>query len=329
MSLAEDWFVPSEKPSSSLADSELPLAPPTWATTSPQRAPEWTRSPESSGTWRLWRAARLSGVAAALIGIAVIGAVSLFGGGGYRSLDRSYFEQLLVPASDSAALGRVFERTLGTGNLRDAAAIQGLESLLRRQQVDDTELASLSPPPQLRTEQMAAETSFGIRVNGLAGFVSALRDPQASVGDLFEVGKRLVASDVLWQAFVVGPAATELRREHVSGLAPPNSTFLASPDLLAPESLARLLARPRPQQTAPSIRGVLAFGANGAQVTAWQKLLRRWQQKTGLTVSVALTGRFDAATEAATTLLQQSAGLPVDGVVGPLTQSAMQQALGQ
>lgn len=68
--------------------------------------------------------------------------------------------------------------------------------------------------------------------------------------------------------------------------------------------------------------GMLREGSRGAEVVAWQKMLR---EATG--ADVAADGDFGPKTLAATKAFQQAQGLEVDGVVGPATQKRMREVI--
>lgn len=72
---------------------------------------------------------------------------------------------------------------------------------------------------------------------------------------------------------------------------------------------------------AETSRAVLRRGDRGAAVADWQNLLNR----AGATIAV--DGDFGPATDRATREFQSTAGLVVDGVVGPKTRAAMDQRL--
>jgi len=72
---------------------------------------------------------------------------------------------------------------------------------------------------------------------------------------------------------------------------------------------------------------VLKLGSSGSDVTAWQNQLNQWLKTTsGQTLTP--DGTFGASTQTATEQLQSAAGLTSDGIVGPATRQALQQALG-
>ena len=270
------------------------------------------------------RTGKLAGLVAAAILVLVL-ILTLLGGTDYASNDRAYFTSLGVPAADSQSIGRTFQQDLARGGPTRSSLVHQVAGLLRRQQADDTALEALSSPPRLRDEQTQAVTAFLLRASGLSGFLTGLRDSKESAAALSSQGARLLTSDVLWQTFFQLPAAAELQREGVTGLTPPDSSFLTSGDVVSPESLAHDLAAGTASQTPTTT--ALKLGAHGPQVTSWQHQLVRWLSKTHRTGTVVASGIFDQTTQTATMLFQQVAGIAADGVVGPVTRAAMAHAL--
>ena len=83
---------------------------------------------------------------------------------------------------------------------------------------------------------------------------------------------------------------------------------------------ARAQAPVQPRRMAIDDDALLARGAEGEPVRALQRAL------SALGYRVAIDGRFDGATEAAVRRLQRAEGLVIDGIVGPRTRAAIEQA---
>jgi murein L,D-transpeptidase YcbB/YkuD len=268
----------------------------------------------------LWKVAAFALAAGAI----AVAAAATLGGSDYGSLDRAYFTGLEGVAVDSHAVGDAFERDLSRAASTRTGLGADVAALLRRQQSDDAKLESLSPPPRLRGEYEHALAAFELRTSGLAGFQRGLRDPRAPASELAQDGYRLITSDVLWLAFVQTPTLAELGRERVK-LRPPSSVFLASHDAVSANALARDLARTAAPRTAGSVS--VAFGSAGPAVSNWQTELDRWLQMTHHPGFIGVSGVFDRTTQTATVTFQRAVGISADGVVGPVTRSAMRTAL--
>jgi hypothetical protein len=270
------------------------------------------------------RVAAIAGALAAAILVTVL-VVTVAGGTDYRSLDTAYFGSLRSIAVDSQAVGRTLARELSAGASRAAVAGE-VSALLRRQRTDDARLQGLSPPPRLRGEDQGAIYAFGLRTDALAALATGLRDSRPPTAAFTRAGEELAASDVLWQSVVANATAAELAREHVTGLAPPLSTFERSGAALATSTFSSELAQTWSSSTVP-LTTDLRSGARGPAVASWQSELRRWQVKTNTSLGVQVTGVYDAATAAATSHFQTAMGIAADGVAGPITRAAMAKSL--
>ena len=105
-------------------------------------------------------------------------------------------------------------------------------------------------------------------------------------------------------------------------MTPPRSQVIANTNETSPTAIAALL------QPATRSGQVLRVGDHGPAVVAWQKLLNRWLHLTAPTKPPLVTdGGFGPATLTATQALQRAQRLTPDGIVGPATRHALQQAL--
>jgi len=199
-----------------------------------------------------------------------------------------------------------------------------LSSLLRRQQRDLEIATRIAPAPTLRSEQRNALDALSLRVDGLAGLRRAFDAASTTPAQLSFVADRLVTSDVIWRDFFQEQVQAQLALDGAHGARAPSSTFLAEPDLATSDSMAALLdrLRHRSAQTGPTLK----LGSSGPAVSAWQSQLNRWLRRSGH-ARLAVTGRYDNATEQGTVRLQQSEGITADGVVGPVTRAALTKAL--
>jgi hypothetical protein len=102
--------------------------------------------------------------------------------------------------------------------------------------------AVLDEIPQLEALQL--------RVSGVQGLADTFAANPASktTGEatvLSEQADRLLASDVVWDDLFKDPALAELKKEGITGIAPPDSNFVANRDLTTERSMALLLTRLR------------------------------------------------------------------------------------
>jgi hypothetical protein len=288
------------------------------------------RGPSSEGRAR----ARLLALAVAGFLAVVVVVIIALGGGNDAGADTAYLAKLTTPAQDSQSVGAALGRLLTSTPSSLSGLETSLRQLLSRQRQDLNQTVALSPPPRLRREQQEAVSAMQFRVGGLLGILSGLRDASAHPteanwpAELSLQADGLIASDVIWRDFFVTPTEAQLTSDGDKSASVPASTFVANANLTAPSSMSAVLTA---VQTAPttstSQTPVLQLGDQGAAVTAWQKQLNTWiARQAGLT-KLTLTGKFDAATRTATMELQTAAGITADGVVGPMTRTALASAL--
>jgi peptidoglycan hydrolase-like protein with peptidoglycan-binding domain len=310
--------VPHEEPAGVPVRSEAP----------PRRV---SRGPSIEGRTR---AARLA-VLVVVILVAAVVIIIVVGGGSEAGADTAYLSKVAVPAQDSQSVGVALSALLSAA----PASVSGLESslsqLLTRQQRDLSETAAISAPPRLRAEQQQAVSAMQFRVGGLSGLLSGLQEAVAHpteadwAAELSVQADGLIASDVIWRDFFVGPTTAQVSSDGTLHAIVPSSTFVPNANITAPGAMLAVLQHAEGHSAPPTVSpaGVLKLGDHSAAVRAWQVKLNEWiAHQAGLT-KLKVTGSYDKPTEAATEALQTAAHITVDGIAGPETQAALTTAL--
>jgi hypothetical protein len=257
-------------------------------------------------------------------------------GGSDAGADSAYLSRVAVPAQDSQSVGVSLDRLLGTAPSSTSALEASLRGLLSRQQQDLSTTAAITPPPRLRVEQQQAVSAMQFRVGALSGLLRGFKEAAARpkgvdwASQLSIQAERLIASDVIWKDFFVTPADVQIASDGERTVSAPPSTFVADANITAPEAMATVLAHVQ-RHAAPAAgqNAVLQLGDSSPAVKAWQQQLNVWiARQPGLT-KLPLTGTFDQATQSATMALQTAEKITADGVVGPMTRSALATALAQ
>jgi len=267
------------------------------------------------------RIAAAAAVALLLLIIISIVVVTSGGGGGGGSY-RGYVNDVSPIASDSQQAGGSLASVSG----KDAVA--KLDSLIQQTVDDVTRLQALTPPSTLAAVQSQALAALDLRLTGLQGLRDSLAQAQAGTTDtswdaaVSTQVDELVASDVIWSRAVRNPANAVLQTRGLGGVFP-GSTFVGDRSALVKTLRSALGSTAGASTTGPT----LSLGSKGADVTAWQNSLNQWLQKTGSTQTLTADGTFGATTQTVTEQLQTAAGLSPDGIVGPSTRQALQQAL--
>jgi peptidoglycan hydrolase-like protein with peptidoglycan-binding domain len=313
--------VPHEEPASVPVRSEAP----------PRRV---SRGPSIEGRTR---AVRLAVLVVVILVVAVV-IIIVIGGGSEAGADTAYLSKVAVPAQDSQSVGAALNALLSGAPPSVSGLESSLSQLLTRQQRDLSETAAISPPPRLRTEQQQAVSAMQFRVGGLSGLLSGLQEAVAHpteadwAAELSVQADGLIASDVIWRDFFVGPTTAQVASDGTLHAIVPSSTFVPNANITAPGAMLAVLQHAEGHSAAPpaptvSTAAVLQLGDHSAAVKAWQVKLNKWiAHQAGLT-KIKVTGSYDKPTQTATEALQTAAHITVDGIAGPETQAALTTAL--
>ena len=259
---------------------------------------------------------------ALLLLIIIVVVVTSGGGGGGGGGYRGYVNDVSPIAADSQQAGASLAAVSGKG------AVSKLDSLIQQTVDDVTRLQALTAPSTLVAAQGQALAALDLRLTGLQGLRNSLAQAQAgTTGTSWDAAVStqvddLVTSDLIWSRAVRTPANAVLQARGLGGVFP-GSTFVADRSALL-KSLGRLLGSSATSTTGP----VLSLGTKGADVVAWQNGLNQWLKLTAPTQTpLTADGAFGPTTQTVTQRLQTAQGLSPDGIVGPSTRQALQQAL--
>jgi hypothetical protein len=162
---------------------------------------------------------------------------------------RDYVQDVARLARDSQGVGRDLNSLLTSRGKTQAELVQDLEGLAQTQEQQTTQVREIDPPGPLRPQHRHLVDSFQLRVSGLRGMAVAFRQTASSqragrAGNLLaDQARRLAASDVLWDDLFKDPAADELERQDIRGVAVPDSTFLPDPDVATAGSMTAIWRR--------------------------------------------------------------------------------------
>jgi hypothetical protein len=214
----------------------------------PRRRPRVpTRPPGSSGLLRL--ALLIAG--AILLAVVLVLWVNSCREDQKRSEYSSYMDDVSPIASESAQVGKDFEKLLTT----PGATLNDLQTGLQGLQQQSSQLVSraqkLTPPGPLRDQQQSVVEALQFRVSGLGGLAQAFgaydetQDAAAEGNVLQEQSQRLLASDVVYDDLFKAGSEAVLKQQGISGVAVPDSSFIAegNEDLVSAKSWTLLLQR--------------------------------------------------------------------------------------
>jgi hypothetical protein len=174
---------------------------------------------------------------------------------------KHYLDSAATIARSSQDDGTAVANALITPGVKADALSTKLQNVAEQEQQNVTAAQRLNPPGFLRDENEQLVEALQLRVSGVKGLADTFAANPASktpgeAAVLSEQGDRLLASDVVWDDLFKEPAVSELQKEGISGIAPPDSNFVANRDLTTERSMALLLTRLRGTTTGGTPSGV-------------------------------------------------------------------------
>jgi hypothetical protein len=182
---------------------------------------------------------RLAGLIAFAILIIVLFVfwISSCQGASKKSSYKRYMEKIGTVASDSEQIGRELNDALTTQGIKSAELQTKITGLAQQEQQDVAAARAMSSPGPLRQQHQHAIEALEFRVSGLSGLADAFRQaalsPKNVTGNallLAAQAERLVTGDVVWDDLFKDPSIAELRRQGITGVAVPDSSFVPNPD---------------------------------------------------------------------------------------------------
>jgi CARDB len=219
-----------------------------------RRAPRPPRAPE--GMTPLLRLVGLIVLAVAVIVAAVL-LIDNLRGDSKESRYEDYMTDVALVAMQSQQIGRDLDDLVNTRGLEQQALQAELNGLAERQAQGIAQARDLDPPGPLRNHQQQMIEALMLRESGLRGLVDAFartadfQVARRAAEVLVQQSHRLLASDVVWDDLFMAPAALELERQDVSGVAVPDSNFLEDPQFATRQRMALIWRRVSGATTAP------------------------------------------------------------------------------
>jgi hypothetical protein len=209
---------------------------------------------------------RLAGLIAFAILIVVLFVfwISSCQGASKKSSYKHYMDKVAVLAKHSEQIGRGLNDKLTTQGIKFSELNAALSGFAQQQQQDVAAARQMNPPGPLRLQHQEAIEALEFRVGGLRGladaFLQASRAPKNVTGNsllLAGQAERLVSGDVVWDDLFKDPAIEELRRQGVTGVAVPDSTFIPNPDYASTRFWEAILERLQGASTSSGTSGGL------------------------------------------------------------------------
>jgi hypothetical protein len=172
-----------------------------------------------------------------------------------------YMSKVGTVAKSSQDDGTAVANALVTPAAKATSLANTLRGLAEQERQNLAAANHLNAPGPLRDENQHLIEALQLRVSGVQGLADtfATNPSSKAAGEaqvLSEQADRLLASDVIWDDLYVEPTTQELKRQGVSGVAPPDSNFVANRDLTTERSMSLLLARLKGASTGGTPTGI-------------------------------------------------------------------------
>jgi hypothetical protein len=216
---------------------------------------------------------RLLGLVVVVIVIVLVFALLLESCAGSSKHDSyaSYMTKVSKIAEQSTTNGKAVATVLTTPGLKLADIETKLRGIADFERQNVQAAQALNAPGRLRDENSHLIEALQFRVSGVDGLAQTFSDTAASKNNsndaalLAGQADRLIASDVIWDDLFRAPAVSRMQADGVTGVSPPESTFI-SDDLVTAQSLSLVLQRIRGASTGGAVTGL--HGTNIVSVKA-------------------------------------------------------------
>jgi hypothetical protein len=183
----------------------------------------------------------------------------------------NYMSDVAKIAHSSQDDGAAVATALTTAGTKPASLSSTLSGIAEQERQNVAQAEKLDPPGPLRPENQQLIEALQLRISGVQGLAGAIGQLAASKSTttaavLAEQADRLLASDIVWSDLFQGPAAAEMHKEGVQGVAPPVSKFVANAQLVSETSMSGVIQRLQGASTGGKVSGL--HGTNLVSVVA-------------------------------------------------------------
>ncbi|HZP73647.1 MAG TPA: hypothetical protein VFA97_09750 [Gaiellaceae bacterium] len=160
----------------------------------------------------------------------------------------TYMSNVAKIAHSSQDDGTAVATALTTAGTKASSLSGTLSGIAEQERQNVAQAQKLDPPGPLRPENQQLIEALELRISGVQGLASAIGQLAASksttdAGTLAEQADRLLASDIVWSDLFQAPAAAEMAKQGVRGVAPPPSKFVANRQLVSETTMSGVIQR--------------------------------------------------------------------------------------
>ncbi len=217
---------------------------------------------------------RLLAAAAVLVALLVAFGLALQSCASTSTHDQyqSYMSDASKIAKSPQDDGTAVANALTTPGAKAATLATQLEGIAQSEEQNLAAAQKLSPPGQIRPENLQLQESLQLRISGVRGMArtfGALSATSSTSGDaatLADQAQRLTASDIVWSDLFHDPAQAQMAKDGVTGVVVPTSQFVANGALVDEHSMSLVLQRLKGASTGGKPTGL--HGTNLVSVKA-------------------------------------------------------------
>jgi hypothetical protein len=173
----------------------------------------------------------------------------------------NYMTEVDKIATRSEANGRKVADALTTPGAKVDDIVATLSGIADAERQNVEAARDISPPGQLRSENLAVIEALQFRVSGVDGLATTFRQTAnskaASDAQLLATqADRLLASDIVWDDLFKTNSEQQLQADDITGVRVPDSNFVANRALVGEEAMTQVLRRIRGASTGGTPTGL-------------------------------------------------------------------------
>lgn len=173
----------------------------------------------------------------------------------------NYMSEVDKIASRSEANGRKVADALTTPGAKVNDIVTTLSGIADAERQNVEAARDLSPPGQLRAENLAVVEALQFRVSGVDGLATTFRQTANSKAAsdatlLATQADRLLASDIVWDDLFKTNSEQQLQADDVTGVRVPDSNFIVNRALVGEQAMTQVLRRIRGASTGGTPTGL-------------------------------------------------------------------------
>ncbi len=286
----------------------------------PRRGGDGTGSRRPAGPRNLTPLVRLLAAITVLVALFVVFGLAIQSCASTSKHDTyaNYMNDVAKIAHSSQDDGNAVANALTTAGSKASSLSSTLTGIAEQERQNVAQAQKLDPPGPLRPENQQLIEALELRISGVQGLASAIGQLGSSTsttdaGVLSEQADRLLAGDIVWSDLFQAPAAAEMRKQGVQGVAPPSSKFVTNPQLISETTMSGVITRLKGATTGGKVSGLHGTNLESVKAVPGNQTLSPSTENTvtattslGFVVTIKDSGNFQEVDIPITLTIQQN-----------------------